>query len=440
MRARISNIWQSILSGLWFIPALLALSAIILASLALFIDNVSPELGGIGPWLFGGSASAARGLLQAIAGSMITVVSLAFSITIVAVQQASTQFSPRVIRNFMRDRANQLVFGVYIATFIYALLVLRMIREDRDVGTEFVPALAVTGAMLLALLCVALLIFYIHHTASSLQVSTIADEIHRELLDGIDHLYPSELGDSVEPEEGELPAQLQYPPTVTVYSEAAGFIRVLEEDHLLAALTEKILLARVRPQVGDYVFRGDALIDLWVSGPIEEDDTAGAFRSAFALGRERSSKQDILFSLRQLVDIAIKALSPGINDPTTAEECLSHLGDVVAQVAGRRFPSLWRQSSECKTYLLFNRPDFAAIVHASFDQIRREAASDVHVTLYFLTVLEQIARQIKTAQRAAAIRDQVHEVLNALGDQGFSRTDEVAVQCTADRVLTLLHV
>ena len=195
MRARFARGWETIKESLWFVPALLVALAGGLVALTLSIDERDPLLQGLRPWLFGGSASAARALLAAIAGSLITVVALAFSITIVAIQQAATQFSPRVIRNFMRDRGNQVVFGAYIATFVYALLVLRQVREDRDGASEFVPALSITAALLLALVCVALLIYFIHHAATSLQVATIADNIRRELRDGLERLYPQEIAE-----------------------------------------------------------------------------------------------------------------------------------------------------------------------------------------------------------------------------------------------------
>ena len=190
MFVRLRDLWERLTSGLWLVPTALVALACGLAALTLLIDERFPDLGGLRAWFFGGTASAGRDLLATIAGSLITVVALAFSGTIIAIQQASTQFSPRVIRNFMRDHGNQIVFGTYIATFVYALLILRQVRTADESVDPFVPALSITLALMLALLCVALLIYFIHHVATSLQVATISETIRRELRENIETLYP----------------------------------------------------------------------------------------------------------------------------------------------------------------------------------------------------------------------------------------------------------
>ena len=156
VRAKIGGAWESVRASLWLVLTLLVLGAGGLAALTLLVDEWEPALSGLRPWVFGGTAGTARDLLAAVASSLITVVALAFSVTIVAIQQAFSQFLPRVIRNFMRDRGNQIVFGPYSGTFVYALLVLRQVREEGAGG--FVPALSVTTALVLALACVARLL------------------------------------------------------------------------------------------------------------------------------------------------------------------------------------------------------------------------------------------------------------------------------------------
>lgn len=442
MRAKLSNAWENATSGLWFLPSLLVIGAAGLAALFLAIDERAPDLGGGRHWLFGGTADSARALLSAIAGSLITVVALAFSITIVAVQQASSQFSPRVIRNFMRDRANQFVFGAYIATFVYALLILRQVRQpgEGDVGM-FVPALSITAALAFALLCMALLIYYIHHIATSLQAATITDEIRRELREGIDVLYPEELGEPLRQAtagDGGAPAGS---PALTVRVPDAGYLRAIDEEQLLGALGRGVVLARVRPQIGEYVLSDAPLVELWYESSAVRADEKGvreAIAGAFTIERERSTRQDILFGIRQLVDIALKALSPGINDPTTAEHCLSHLGDVVAQLAGRPFPPGRRYAPDLATVLEVNRPDFAAIVDAAFSQIRRQAQDDVHVTAHLLGVLREVAVRVSATDRAVPIRRQVGEVLAVIDDQSFTAADKAALRARADAVFATL--
>lgn len=436
MRTRIQELRENVSSSLWAIPAALAILACILAAVTLWIDEVEPGLGGIRAWLFGGSASAARDLLAAIAGSLITVAALAFSTTIIAIQQASTQFSPRVIRNFMRDRVNQSVFGTYIATFVYALLILRQVRADTGSGDEFVPALSVTLGLLLALICVGLLIFFIHHTASSLQVSTITQAIRKDLRVETEQQYPLDIATPVHPDE--QPTQLPaIPPTQRVFAPEAGFLRQFDADSFLDSLPATVNIVRLRPQVGDFIFEGMALIDIWAEAPIPSED-AKRLAAACPVGKERSLYQDLLFGIRQLADIALKALSPGINDPTTAENCLFHLGDTVAQLAARPFPQSWRRHRESGALLLLNQPDFGAIVEAAFGQIRRECAGDVHVTTYLLAVLAEIATRIEAPDRARAIRQQAEEVLVALDAQTFTDRDQLAIRERAAGVFAAL--
>jgi len=440
MHARVVNAWENARASLWLLPALLVVVACALAIGLLGLDARFPATTDARPWRFDGSASAAETLLSTLAGSLITVVSLAFSITIVALQQAATQLTPRVMRTFMHDRGNQLVFGSYIGTFTYALLVLRRVRTpDAAGGGAFVPGLAIAAALVLAFWCVGLLIYFIHHIATSLQVATVTDNIRRDLRHGIAHLYPQDLAEPV-PGSGVAVALPRPggPPTHTVRAADAGFLRAVDEVQLLGALTPGARLARVRPQVGDYVVTGAPLLEIWADRPGEVARADGALRAAFTLARERTSPQDLLFGVRQLVDIALRARSPAINDPTTAEYCLAHLGDVVAQLAVRDFPAAVRRAPATGTLLLVAHPDFAAIVDAAFSQIRRQARGDVHVTTALLTTLGWVAERARHPERAAAIRRQIDEVLAALGAQGFSAADEAAVRAGARAVCATL--
>jgi uncharacterized membrane protein len=422
MPARLRDYWENLASSLWLTPTLLALLAAGLATLTLFLDEHVPGLGGLRFWLFGGTAGAARDLLAAIAGSLITVVALAFSTTLIAIQQASSQFSPRVIRNFMRDSINQVTFGSYVATFIYALLILRQVRDPQSGFGEFVPSLSVTLALVLALICVALLIYFIHHTASSLQVTTISAAIRQDLRNSVKQLYPKEISEPLQANDAPSPGPPRSPPDMTIRSREAGFLRNIDERALLDGLPDGVTFARVPTQVGDFMFEGGVLIELWSRTLLPQGECDGLV-AAFTIGNERSLSQDVLFGIRQLVDIALKALSPGINDPTTAENCLAHLGDTVAQLAERPFPAAWRYAPQSQTVVLLNRPDFSQIVDAAFGQIRREAANDIHVTLYLIAVLRQIGGRITMAGRGAAIHAQLDAIDAVLDEQSFAPGD-----------------
>ena len=428
MRARLRDLLENILASLWLVPTLLALLAAGLATLTLFLDERVPALGGLQPWLFGGSASAARSLLSSIAGSLITVIALAFSSTIVAIQQASSQFSPRVIRNFMRDKVNQITFGTYVATFVYALLILRQVRDEPNNGSGgFVPALSITVALMLALICVGLLIYFIHHTATSLQVATIAAAVHDDLTEGIAQLYPHGFGEPLHERGAPPPEVPPTAPTGVARATQAGFLRNIDEEALLANLPDGSICARVRPQLGDFVFAGTALVEVWSAAPFARETEEGLV-AAFTIGPERSLDQDLLFGIRQLVDIALKALSPGINDPTTAENCLGHLGDIVAQLGERAFPDPWRHAPESGVAVYLARPDFPHLLDAAFAQIRRDAVGDVHVTLALLATLRGVGERLTTAERADAVRRELDAIAAVLGDQGFAPSDRAQIE------------
>ena len=209
-------------------------------------------------------------------------------------------------------------------------------------------------------------------------------------------------------------------------------MRHVDVDQFLDTLPETIRVAHLRPRVGEYLFEGAPIISVWASESLSDED-AQTLVTACRVGKERTVQQDLLFGIRQLVDIALKALSPGINDPTTAENCLDHLGDTVAQLAARPFPATWRRHRETGALLLLNRADFGAIVEAAFGQIRRECADDVHVTSRLLAILAAIAERIEEPERARAIRHQVEEVLAALDGQAFTADDMVAIRELAAR-------
>ncbi|MEM5785979.1 MAG: DUF2254 family protein [Syntrophobacteraceae bacterium] len=176
----LKDIQSRVATSLWFLPGVLVLTSSLLAFLFLHLDQEYPlTIGGTIVGFFGGSASGARNLLSTIAGSLITVISMAFSITMVALQQASTQYSPRILRNFTSDRGNQVVLGTYLATFIYSLLVLRVIRADQEDSSAYVPALSISFAIFLAVVCSGLLIYFINHIASSLQAEHLVESIHK---------------------------------------------------------------------------------------------------------------------------------------------------------------------------------------------------------------------------------------------------------------------
>lgn len=433
MRARLGNMVENIRASLWFVPTLCVIGAMALSTVLLTIDGrVADDVRERWPWLFGGTAEAARTMLSAIATSLITVVAVAFSVTLVAVQQASSRYTPRVLQTFIRDRGNQIVLGVYIGTFTYALLVLRQIRESTPDQADFVPPLSITAVMGLTLVSLGCLVYFIDHTIRSLEVTWILGSIRHAIQGQLEQLYPSTL-QPAGTEPGPTAPSTPTGEETLITSHEAGYLRRVDEKELVETTRDRVRFVRIHPTIGDHLLHGSVLAGVWSDGPLDEDRIASV-RAAFVLDRERSIEQDPLFGVVQMVDIAVKALSPGVNDPTTATQCLAVLGDVVATVIDREFPAPVRTEAGAPRYF-FSRPDFADFVDAAFSQIRRAAASDVHVTRYLLRLLGELARRAPTEARRRPLHAQAAEILNALPTCPFTETDRNALQREAQSVL-----
>lgn len=432
MRARLRNLWENVAVSLWFVPTLLVLAATVLAFVLVRVDlAIDSDSGWFGTLLIAGTPDAVRLLLSVIAGSLVTAISISFSVMVVAMQQVAVQFSPRVLRTFMADRGNQIVIGTYIATFVYSLLVLLGVPSTEEGGPNgFVPALAVTVAMALALFCLALLVYFIHHMAHNLQVAVLIDYVHDELIDQIIELYPPV---GVAEHAAAAPThQPQSAPSAVVRANAAGFIRSIDEHTLRDAPFADATWVLVIRQVGEFVTNGGILAE--IHGQNANETLSESVRDAIIIGRERSIYQDPLFGIRQLADIALKALSPAINDMTTAEYVLVHLGDALGHLARRDLLPRTVVHSNGRCRITFNHPHWQQFVDDAFSQIRRQAAGDVHVTHTILRVLHDLATHDMPPDRHAAISHQVHEIRLVVEKQSFSDADRRMLYEAAERV------
>lgn len=423
----IQSFLENVKSSIWFIPAIFVTSFIILSQIFIALDRAFfEELSRGAPWLFSGSPDAARNLLSTVASSIITVVSIAFSITIIALQQASTQYSPRVLRTFTSDKWNQIVLGMYIATFTYALLVLRVIRSSDDsMDAGFVPELSVNVAIFFVLICMGLLIFFIHQIASSLQVSEIIRHVHHDLTREIDTLFPESLGRHVkEPESAEqIMKKLRKRKSSVVKATQAGFVRLIDQEALSRVHVESSRWMYVHVRIGSFVNKGDVLVEVdsqSVSEKIQEK-----IKNTVIINSQRSIHQDALFGITQLVDIALRALSPGVNDPRTAVYCIHYLSDALCRLSTRKFPENKRTFENNPMTFVFNRPSWDSFVSSSFNQIRRETADSFRVTIALLDGLSDIVScYSKESKRIAPLLLQVQAIEETSGSRIASKADK----------------
>ncbi|MGI9027895.1 MAG: DUF2254 domain-containing protein [Candidatus Saccharimonadales bacterium] len=424
-------------SNLWFIPSLMVFASVLLSFALLALDHRYPSQDF--SWLFSGSPSAARSLLSTIAGAVITVISIAFSLTIVALQQASVQFSPRVMRNFTNDKGNQLVLGTYISTFLYSLLILRGVRDPADSSeVGFTPAIATTVALAFAVVCVALLIYFISHVANSLQAITIIHRVHSELDEQIDKLYPEPFSKDTRPVRQPSARGQSDKDKISVSAPKAGFIVRIDEDSFRELNFSKSSRLYVLPSVGEFVIRGQTLA--YVHGYTKlTDERKDCILAAIIIGAQRSIKQDPLFAIRQLVDIALKALSPGINDPTTASFCIYYLGDAMGSLAQRTIPSPVRSIQDSKAYVHFNKPNWSDFIEASFFEIQYEARTNPEVTKVLLETLCRLIDLLPSRDHANALKPLLktaHEHLAATSFDKLHRQQLQAILTEADATLS----
>lgn len=434
---RLMNRWENIRGSLWFVPTVFMVVAFFLSLLLPEVDKqLSKEFAAETGWLFSGDASAARSILSVLAGALVTVISLVFSLTIVVLQQASNQFTPRVIVNFMGYKGNQVVLGAFSSTFFYSLLILRQIRGEENLNGEFVPAVSVTFAILLATVCICLLMYFIHHTAASLQASSVTKRVHADLERSVERLYPETLGIGIEDVDNNLKhfkQRQEVKRSAVATANHSGFLRSVDIEGIAESVGTEAWVA-ILPQIGWYITRGIPLVEVGGVSELTEQQIE-RLRGAFVLDAERSLHQDALFGVRQLVDIALKALSPGINDPTTAEYALSHLGDVMAELADRPFPSSVRvmdiPDGHGQLEVWVNRPSWDEFVDVAFSQIRRESQNDFHVTRHIIDVIGAVANCVQNPRRIRPLAIQINEILDALDRSPFTSAEREDIRGSA---------
>lgn len=329
-------------TSFWFLPASMAVTAAALSFALIALDR---QLGTSTvkefDWLYTFGAEGARAILSAVASSMITVAGLTFSMTMLTLQLASSQFGPRMLRNFMRDRGNQTVLGTFTATFVYCLLVLRSVHGVE--GSSFVPHVAVAYGVFLAIASIAVLIFFIHHIATAIRIETLLAELAEETHEAVDRLYPERFGhgppDEME-QHPDLPEDFENR-AVPVAVDKGGYVQRIDGTALMRIAVKNDMVIRIAASPGRFVTSGDALFLVHPPERLSEEVHA-AVRGAVVIGEERTPEQDLAFSVRRIVEIAQRALSPGINDPTTALSCIDRLGEALGRLTQRRAPSAFR--------------------------------------------------------------------------------------------------
>lgn len=464
--SRLGSIWERVNSSFWFIPALLTLVGMVLSGVTQWLDNRYQGLLDSLPAVLSGGATGAGSVLSAISGSLITVIATVFSITIVSLTLASGQYSPRLMRSFTSDKGLQIVLGAYIGTFVYSLLVLRIVALGGSgrAASSFQPTISVGVAIVLALVCVGLLIYFINHVSQIIQSSSIVRMAQLDMLNIVSSLEEAKASaDRIrDPDEDPRWADLLAGQPSVVKAESSGYLQSLNLDKVLQEVVdERTLFVEIPSGPGIFVSAGLDLVKVWPSTGGDFD--AGALREvhrAFVFGRERSFQQDIAFGFRQLSDIALKGLSPGINDPTTAMQAMDRMEAVFIALGSKNLPRRVqeREIRERKVLIKINYPDFEDLVGLAFDQVRRAAftSGQVAVLERLVEILDRSLRVNTSSERQEALwarvftiarlcprqisdpEDAVNLMLRAIESvYGLSMQQRVAVDGDLDRLLDL---
>lgn len=348
MRTWLVDRWLYLRASYWFLPALMVAGAILTAFGMVTLDrHLGADWAAKQGWLYINQPDGARALLSTMAGSMITVAGVTFSMTLLAVSHASAQIGPRLMTRFMRDRGNQFTLGTFIATFLYGLVVLRTVHSGADGELDidvFVPHLAILVGLVFAIASTMVLVYFIHHVPQTISVARIIVQVGDELIDGIRNLFPEQVGDRERSADG-LPADFDRSARVIRRDDEARYMRVLDSDRLMGLACEHDLIVRLERRPGDYALPGTGVMRAWPADRVD-DDLAQELLSVTSWGTQRTREQDVLFPLEQLLEILGKAMSPSVNGQYTALLCIDQIGRALAELLRRDIPATHRYDDD----------------------------------------------------------------------------------------------
>ncbi len=362
-----SRTWTRLRTSLWPLPVLAVVLAVGLGVGFPVVDEVLQQPGGEHPLtlVFGGGPSAARDVLAAIAGSLISVTGLTFSFTVVALQLASSQHSPRFLQTFVTDRVVQTTLALLVGTFVYALTVLRTVRTEESGGPAFVPRLSVTVGFALALASVVGLVLFLGHLSRSLRVETMLRDVSEEARETFARELPRQ------EDRSSLGTPPPSGPATPVCAAHSGFVTDVDGEAIAAAAAAAGATVVLEPRIGDSVVTGTPLAHLRPpsadpGGVVEALERS--LHEGVSLGHERRPEKDVAYSLRKVVDIAVRALSPGTNDPTTAVHALSHVSALLGELATHRLQPIRFRDGDGVVRLVVPQWDLAALVQLGLEE------------------------------------------------------------------------
>lgn len=431
MLSTVRNAWRELNASYWFLPAVLGVTAFVLSIVTVSFDRAVGDA-----WLVRWDVAAfapmqsegARAVLTTIAASMITVAGVVFSLTLLVLTQASSQFGPRLLLNFMHDRTNQFMLGAFVSTFVYSLLVLRVVTGGDGDGIEaFVPQVSVLMALALTFCTVALLVYFFHHIAESVRATHV--------LGDVDDALQAMLDDLPEPAEGETVDAVAIPPDFrddlgVIEARRGGYLQSVDVATLVESASQHAAVIRILPTVGSFVTRGAPVAEVHPAAAVAA--VQATVHDAIATGDDRSLTQDLGFVFDEMLEIALRALSPSMNDPFTARSCIDRIAQGILRLDRRGLPGQVHADDDGVVRAFVPLQASGPLTRHLFAELRRASSGNLFVTQHLLEALVMLQRLVRTTAIGAAVEDEIEAIVRD-GASALSTHDHARLLAVVSR-------
>lgn len=400
--------WDAVRTSLWLVPGIMFLAGIALAVGMLALDrSSSASPADLGRWISSGNGEDARALISTLLSAIITMASMAFSVTVVALSLAANTYGPRLIRTFRANVRTQVVLGVFVMTIVYLLLVLR--RIEGSLGPREVPQIAVTFGTLLALASVLALLAFIQGVATSIVADEVVRRVRRELDSAVAKLPNLKATGTA---EGEIPPPAVDDASTRIPLPREGYVQSVQFEEILAWAVKHDVSIRLDFRPGDFVVDGDRKVLVHPCPPNLKLARREIDRFIVS-GQERTPTQDLEFAVRHLVEVAVRALSPGINDPYTAIAVIDRLRGGLSRLCAKQLPSAAMRDSTGKVRLVRRVTTFAGTLDAAFNQIRQAGSDKPAILIHMLEAISSVAEHSRTREQRLALTHHAHLIREA---------------------------
>ncbi|WP_157971891.1 DUF2254 domain-containing protein [Pleomorphovibrio marinus] len=425
MKAKLIYIWELGTSSFWLLPLAISFSlGLVAVGLVTLDTQVDIDATGIWQFILPKGEDAARSVLSTVATAILGVAGTVFSITLVVLTLAASQFGSRLVQNFMDDRLNQLVLGLYTGTFIYCIIVLQTVRSDGEMN--FIPKISIGFLLFLAILGIILLVYFIHHVSVNIQAEHVIAETSKRLDRSLKNLYPEKLGEDIH--EGNWENNLRpfiesHPLKTSIGTTSTGYLQAIAFKELMGICTDNDLVVELVLKPGDFAVKDQHCMKVASYHSIS-DKVKEKLIKTLAFGPVRTSTQDAEFAFHQMVEIASRALSPGINDPFTAITCLDNLTAPLSRLAKLNFPSPFRSDKQGRLRVVTKPESFKGFLDASFNQIRQFGKGVPSVLIRLMENLCTLYEFADDSEKRAEIKRHA-EMVWRTGNEFFTEKNDI---------------